>query len=413
MVGNRPVDKTAGQSFDLARALTGVYPELPRIAAAAAGVPLYVVGGAVRDLFAGRGRTDLDLAITGDPEPVISRLAGDRPVSHDRFQTASVTVDGLRVDLARTRRESYAQPGALPEVEPAPIEDDLSRRDFSVNAMAIRVAAAPAEWRLLDPFGGQRDLADGVLRLLHAGSVRDDPTRALRGARYAASYGLTPEPGTAAQLAAAELASVSLTRLRADLARIAADPARVRAFELLEEWGVARLRPGWRERLASVEELLAAPPWRGEADFTEAVLAAVWPASLREGSGGTGTDSRFANADLPAGMRAVPAEAGTIPAPGTPAAIVTWAKTRPTVDLLLARADGAVWLDDYMARLRHIRLEIGGGDLLAAGLPQGPAIGRGLEAALTRKLNGEIGGRDAELATALAAARDCAPGEDG
>jgi tRNA nucleotidyltransferase (CCA-adding enzyme) len=393
MVGNRPVDKTAQQSFDLAGALLSAYPELPRIVEAASGIPLYVVGGAIRDLFAGRGRTDLDLAVEGDPEPIVARLAGDRPISHDRFQTASVTVDDLRVDLARARSETYSRPGALPEVEPATIEEDLARRDFTVNAMAVRVGAEDEAWQLLDPFGGRGDLEAGVLRLLHTDSIRDDPTRALRGARYAAAYDLTPDPGTAAQLAATDLESVSLARLRADLERIAADPARAGAFALLEEWGVVKLREGWRQRLAAVESMLAAPPWQGEVELVEAVLAAVWPTPLREG------EPRPPESD-PGPQPAAPPQR-----PDTPAEIVAWAKSRRPLELLLARAEGASWLDDYMARLRYIGLEIDGADLIAAGLPQGPAIGRGLEAALRRKLNGEISGRESELATALAVAR--------
>lgn len=386
------MEKRAPQTIDLVQALLATYPELPRIAAAAGDTPLYVVGGAVRDLFAGRGRSDLDLAVEGDPSPIAARLAGPGadPVRHDRFQTAALTLGGLRVDLARTRLETYSRPGALPRVAPASIEDDLARRDFTINAMAVRVGRPDdaSGWRLLDPYGGREDLEAGILRLLHRHSIRDDPTRALRGARYAAGYGLEPEPETAAQLTATRLADVSWERRRADLLRITGDEHALAALALIESWGVAQLRPGWRRRAEGVRELLAGEgPWRDLVPLPEALLAAVWP-------------------------EAAPAAADRVPPePPSNTAKVAWARRRDPIELLLARADGADWLDDYMARLRHIELEIDGADLIAAGLAEGPAIGRGLKAALSRKLDGEIEGREAELAVALAAARaaDSAP----
>lgn len=385
MVGNSSVEKRAPQTNDLVASLLREYPELPAIAAAAGDIPIYVVGGAVRDLFAGRGRSDLDLAVEGDPSDIVAGLAEVDATNHDRFQTACLVVDGLRVDLARTRRETYSHPGALPQVAPASIEDDLARRDFTVNAMAVRVGAAddPDQWRLLDPYAGRADLAAGVLRLLHEDSIRDDPTRALRGARYAAGYGLKPDRGTAAQLAATRLDDVSWERRRADLLRIAADENVREALALIENWGVGRLRPGWRQRAGELDRLMRADgPWRDVAPLPEAILAAVWPEAMPTPS------------DPP------PQE------PLSGAEKVAWAGGRGAIELLLARADGAVWLDEYMGRLRHIKLEIDGSDLLAAGLEQGPAIGRGLKAALKRKLDGEIEGRQAELETALATARN-------
>lgn len=367
----------------MAQALIDQYPELSKIVAAADGTPIYVVGGAVRDLLAGQGRTDLDIAVEGDPLPIARKLDSEALISHDRFQTVSLIVDGLPVDFARTRRETYRYPGALPEVEPAGIDEDLARRDFSVNAIAIRVGRIdrPREWSLIDPFDGAADLAARKLRLLHQNSIRDDPTRALRGARYAAAYGLEAEPSTLAQLAATDLNAVSWQRRRADLLRIAESETADAAFALLEEWGVATLRPAWRERLIRVRKLLEEEPWRGTVKPEDAIVAAVWPEA----------------AESVAGWR--PAE------PKSAADIVATARGRGPLELLLARADGAAWLDDYMSRLRHVRLEIGGDDLIAAGIEQGPAIGRGLRAAFEGKLNGEISGREAELEVALAAAR--------
>src|SRR5215210_1449835 len=164
-------------------------PGIERVREAASGIPAYLVGGAVRDLLLGHARADIDVAVEGELGELTRRLGGEIR-HHDRFATASVRIDDLVVDLAATRRETYPRPGALPEVRPAGLADDLARRDFTLNAMALPLA----EPRLIDPQGGLADLERGRLRVLHPGSFRDDPTRALRAARYAARYGFALDP---------------------------------------------------------------------------------------------------------------------------------------------------------------------------------------------------------------------------
>src|SRR5512134_2481200 len=151
---------------------------------AAGNEPAYLVGGAVRDLLLGRTRTDLDLAVDGDVG-AIARALGEDVTTHERFGTATVRVGDLVVDLARSRAESYERPGALPAVTSAPIAEDLARRDFTINAMAVPLTGKA---ELIDPYGGLEDLRVGVLRVLHERSFVDDPTRALRAARYAARF---------------------------------------------------------------------------------------------------------------------------------------------------------------------------------------------------------------------------------
>jgi tRNA nucleotidyltransferase (CCA-adding enzyme) len=150
--------------------------------------PTYLVGGAVRDQLRGAAPVDLDFAVEGDAAEaaatVAARLDG-KVLEHDRFGTAGVRVGDADLHFATSRRERYPAPGALPEVEPAPIEEDLARRDFTVNAMAI---ALPGE-RLLDPHGGRPDLDARVIRVLHDKSFLDDPTRLLRALRYEARLG--------------------------------------------------------------------------------------------------------------------------------------------------------------------------------------------------------------------------------
>lgn len=167
---------------------------------------LYVVGGVVRDLLldrrlGGENLLDLDLAIDGDPAEFHSTLseAADKQVTiHDRFGTANaILADGTNIDLARTRNERYPSPAALPIVSPAPIDVDLHRRDFSINAAALAVSGNCAG-RLIDPHGAASDLKRREVRTLHASSFRDDPTRLIRAARYTARIGGTIERRTMA-----------------------------------------------------------------------------------------------------------------------------------------------------------------------------------------------------------------------
>jgi tRNA nucleotidyltransferase (CCA-adding enzyme) len=151
------------------------------------GVFLYLVGGVVRDLLLKRENWDLDLTVEGDGI-AFARLIAERYrtglVVFERFATARLAFrDGLKVDIATTRQESYAQPADLPAVQPASIEDDLSRRDFTINAMAVQLN--PRQFgRVLDPYGGQHDLRARTIRVLHAGSFQDDPTRIFRAIRF-------------------------------------------------------------------------------------------------------------------------------------------------------------------------------------------------------------------------------------
>ena len=355
-------------------------PELPSLLDAAAGSRLYLVGGTVRDMLLGRGRTDLDLAGEGDPAEVAGRLGGE-VVEHDRFSTAKVRLGAAHIDLARTRAETYPEPGALPQVRPAGIEEDLSRRDFTINAMALPLGG---EHELLDPHGGRDDLAAGRLRVLHERSFADDPTRALRAARYASRFGLELESGTERLLRAADLGTVSADRRRAELLRVAAEPNAPEGFALLAGWGLLDPPEGALRTSQRVAELMAAPPWSAVAERDRALVAAL-------------------DGVTPKARELVEAE------PGRPSDGVELARGATPEELVVARAAGASWLDEYIAAWRSVVLEIGGEDLIAAGVPEGPAIGRGLAAALRAKLDGELRGRDAELETALRAAHAESP----
>jgi tRNA nucleotidyltransferase (CCA-adding enzyme) len=234
---------------------------------------------------------------------------------------------------------------------------------------------------LIDPHGGLDDLRAGRLRVLHPGSFVDDPTRALRAARYAARFGFELEPETAQLLRDADLGTVSDDRVQNELRRAAAEEDPARALQLIVDWGVMpSLDPRAPARVAEVTRLASIAPWKGWANRELAVeLATVRPLpQVRE---------------LAAATPERPSEAVRLAVPWDPS------------QLLVARALGAEWLDHYAAEWRGVHLEISGEDLLAAGVPEGPAVGHGLEAALSGKLDGELSGRDEELRIALAAAR--------
>src|SRR5439155_10967113 len=135
---------------------------------------------------------------------------------HDRFGTAIVKAPDLVVDLAQTRRETYAYPGALPEVEPASLEEDLGRRDLTINAMAVGLNAGDVG-HLHDPHGGHADLDAGVVRILHPRSFVDDPTRLLRAVRYEVRLGFRMDPETERLAREGDLTTVSGARVRDEL----------------------------------------------------------------------------------------------------------------------------------------------------------------------------------------------------
>ena len=364
---------------DLTAALRHAHPEL-EVVRRQAEEPIYLVGGAVRDLLLGRPRTDVDLVVVGDAAALAERLGG-AATEHERFGTVKVEVEGHEIDIATARTETYPEPGSLPVVAPAAdVEADLARRDFTINAIAIPLDGEP---RLIDPHGGEADLERGLLRVLHPRSFEDDPTRAIRAARYAARFGFGLEPKTEELLRAADLHAVSADRRRAELERLATEASACRGFELLAEWGLIELREGGRELMRAVDELLGREHWAEFAPRQEALIsAALGPPGGEE---------------LLAAMWA--------PRPGEGVEV---AERRDPVELILARAMGANWIEHYLTAWRGVKLEIDGNDLIEAGVSEGPAVGRGLRAARRRRLEGEILGREEELETALEAARGVA-----
>jgi tRNA nucleotidyltransferase (CCA-adding enzyme) len=396
-----------GELLERVRALPAARPLLARLGD---GAGAYLVGGAVRDLLLGGTPFDLDLVVEGDAAAVAASLGGALTV-HDRFGTSTVRLDGFAYDVARARRESYARPGALPDVEPAPLDEDLRRRDFTVNALAIALAGEHAGELRAAPHGLE-DLGARRLRVLHDRSFIDDPTRLLRLTRYASRLGFEIEPHTRAladaAVAGGQLGTVSGPRIGAELRLLAREQDPVRAFLALRELRLdTALHPGFglREEAlarralellptdARPDRLILGVASRGvpAAELAGLLDSLAFEAEDRDAIVATATRAEDL-ADALAGAEAA-SEIATA-AGGAPAELVA-----------LAGALGPErQARDWLEHLRHVRLSIDGRDLLAAGVPEGPAVGRGLRAALAAKLDRRASGREQELAEALKAA---------
>ena len=387
-------------------------PELDTLLRALTGLaPSFLVGGAVRDLLRGETSMDLDVAVEGDAvimaRELAQRLDGEAS-EHERFGTATVRAGGLSVDLATTRRERYERPGALPVVEPAGLDEDLGRRDFTVNAMALALTG-PSAGQLHDPHGGRADLEAGLVRVLHERSFIDDPTRLLRALRYEARLGFTLEARTerlAREAAAAgALATVSGPRVRDELMELLAESRAAHAVDRLGELGIAAaLHPGLRADRELIERsaLGAAQAGASQALTGLAALCSDAPGELAGFVSSLGLAATARDAVLRAAHRG-PALADSLRTGARPSEIHELLAAEPPEALALGLAFGAPGepVLHFLSELRGARLEITGDDLVAAGVPPSPAVGRALRETLRRKLDGELEGHEAELRVAL------------
>jgi tRNA nucleotidyltransferase (CCA-adding enzyme) len=401
--------RVPSELLDQIRALPAGGP----LMAAVAGLPdVYLVGGAVRDLLRGETPFDLDLVVEGDPVQVARRI-GETVVIHDRFGTTTVAGNGFTYDIARSRRESYSHPGALPDVAPADLTVDLARRDFTVNAIAVALGGAEAGALAAFP-GALEDLRSETLRVLHDRSFSDDPTRLLRLARYHGRLGFSIEPHTGHLAADAvrrgALATVSGPRVGSELRLLASEADPIAALVALRELELDRaIHPRFGlEDDGLARAALALLPSDGKPGRLGLAAAAfdVPGAELSPLLDRLGFEAEDRGVIVSAATRA--GELSTALAASHQASEIAAAASGATPEAVaLAGALGAEaparrWLDE----LRRVKLEITGGDLLAAGVPEGAAVGRGLRAALAAKLDGRADGREAELEAALRSLQD-------
>ena len=378
---------------------------------------VYLVGGTLRDILLGEESFDIDIAVEGDALAFARSLAaalGGRFTPHDKFGTAIVSYgDGERLDVVTTRTEFYDSPGALPTVERAALREDLRRRDFTINAMAASLK--PADFgRLVDPYDGRSDLEARVLRVLHNLSFIDDPTRIFRGIRYEARYGLRfDDHTTSLARGCVEMGLVgdlSSVRLRDELVQLLEDPGAPEGIARLGELGVDRaIHPHLRSdreaaalfdcaRALRDELQVEAPLWR----LGVAVLA-------RDMTSNEALDwlerLKIRRRDIDRIVGAVTVGPRIVERLREewldPAEVVALADPfAPDAPLLALAREKQPALREYFTRLRSVRLEIGGGDLVEMGLAESPRVGEVLAELRRRKLNRELEGRDAELAAA-------------
>ena len=260
---------------------------------------VHVVGGAVRDALLDRVARELDLVVERDAAAVARRAAGrvgGTVVVHARFGTATVTAGGYVFDLAGARREHYAHPGALPDVTlGATLAEDLERRDFTVNAIAARLA----DGALTALPGARDDLESGVLRVLHDRSFEDDPTRLLRLARYAARLGFAAESRTdelaATAVAGGAVATVSGERLGSELRLLVREPQPA-ALLALERHGLgaAVVGEGFAVEAGRVRAAQAACPPDARRDLVALAACCTAVTGLRERLAALGFPARSA-----------------------------------------------------------------------------------------------------------------------
>lgn len=352
-------------------------PVVGRVVAASGGKPVFLVGGSVRDLLIGQEPAEFDFVIEGAVDEMARTLDPDARL-HTEFGTAMVSVDGFPVDLAQARSETYPEPGALPVIAPADLRTDLGRRDFTINAMAFPVGRAGS---LIDPYRGVEDLRRGVLRIIHGRSFVDDPTRAFRASRYCARLGLEVETDTLLALRMdTDISTVSEERISHELELIARDRDPTASLKFLSQWEVIEVDEGLLARSARAFGILDTETWSRLCSKEDLVLGI-----LSEGMVDSVRALESEPEDRWEGFLALSEAA--------PAAVV------------LARAGGAEWIDVWPREWSDIDLRISGRDLTAAGVPEGPAVGLGLQAALRdRVLHGDRG-PEAELSIALEEAR--------
>lgn len=373
---------------------------------------VYAVGGVVRDLLLERPIVDVDLVVQCDaPAAVHAALPDAKITAHARFRTASVAVGGVRLDVATARNETYARPGALPAVAPADIDTDLGRRDFAMNAIALRLTGDPA---LLDPRGGIDDIAARRIRVLHDASFRDDATRIFRALRYAARLDFTLDPHTADLLAQSlrYIDAIGGERLRREIELMIGEPAAGAALEAAQRAGALRA---------------AHPALTWDSNRSEALANPIVPrvpllsygfALLAAGSSPEESPRIIARLKLKhdeaaavtaiASMRKV---AQTLRRPDAKPSGVVMLLDRFPVAAVSAHA--AVEPDTiarqlalrYLEEWRHVKPALNGDELIELGVPAGPQVRRGLQLIRAARLDGWAADRDDERALALRFAR--------
>lgn len=353
----------------------------------AQGAPAYLVGGIVRDLLLERESLDVDIAVEGDAVAIAQQVAettGLRLAKTTAFGTATLRGDGFSLDLATARAETYAKPGALPTVQPSNIDDDLRRRDFTINAMAVRIENGT----LVDPTGGAADLSAGLVRVLHDCSFQDDATRVIRAARYEQRFDFRIEERTTELLRRDMhyLDMISGTRIRQELSRTFAEAEPELSLLRLEELGVLKAihhSLSFKDAAAGVRLRELRPS-----------IVAWWPLLFWNASARADAIRRLAlTKQQLAAVEAIPsanAIAKRLPI-ARPSGIARAVDHLPVATAYaLAAITGDEGLSEYLRHGRTVRPILHGDDVIDLGVVRGPDVALVLEMLRAAKLDGEV-----------------------
>lgn len=371
-----------------------------------ADIALYLVGGPVRDLILNRRAKDLDLVVEGDASELalkVTQQVSGAITGYSKFGTATIKVGQTRLDLVTARNETYPQPGALPRVKPSTIHEDLKRRDFTINSIAIGLSR-PSFGRLIDPTGGIKDLKLGHIRALHPQSFRDDATRMLRAIRYEQRLSFRIEPKTLRcireSLEENMLATISPDRLRSEVDLILREdhPAKtlLRAGKLGILSGIFKplTTAHWLSNLNRYDKdydllsYLAALTYPLSTEEGETFIARLnmlkrWAKAVRDINYLKGIEQSLAHPDLSDSYLCQLLDGRSH---SSTAALACLTQNTLVRDRLVK----------YLDHLRYVKPLLRGKDLLAIGVPQGPKVGQILHNLRTARLEKRINTRKEE-----------------
>ncbi len=378
--------------------------------ASARGERLYLVGGTVRDLFLGQANLDVDLVIEGDAIALAQRLAEEvaaRLTIHHRFNTAKLQWQQRSIDLTTARSESYVHPGALPMVKPGSLADDLYRRDFTINAVAI--ALTPSGYgKLIDLYGGQNDIRRKLIRVLHQRSFIDDATRIWRGLRYEQRLGFHLEGDTLKLLERDidMLDTISGDRIRYELECVLGEPYPEKALIRAGELGVlAKVSPALNGNSLLAERFQRARQLSSPSPPPSGLYMALLAYPLSEPQ----LEQLISYLRLPRPLARTLRDTASIRGkldkladPGLrPSAVYhllhRYSPQAVTANLLATDSPQASqYLNQYREKLRYTRPKLTGNDLMGLGIAPGPQIKEILDRLLDARLDGRVATREEE-----------------
>jgi len=388
------------------------------------GFKVYLVGGIVRDLLMGQQNLDIDVVLDRDGiafGKVFIEKQGGRLVAHKKFGTAvAVLPNGCRIDIATARSESYEHPAALPKVEFTSIGRDLARRDFALNAMAIALNT-PKFGSLLDFFGGQKDIQDGIIRVLHDLSFVEDPTRIFRAVRFEQRYGFQMDGYTenlARQAIDMDLVGrLTSVRVRDELVLILIEDSAWSALKRLSDLGalanlqpeVVRIDARLQSLFKSIQNTVPRLNYYYARKsgrwllFLMALLRNLSEQKLDEWC----NQMRFKKADvqiLKEGVLKTPVVLKKLRSASKLKNSTLYSILNPlaqeSIEYIYARSSQRLVrqrIDFYLANLKDIKLNINGNDLLESGFKASPLFSEVLGKLLVAKLNGLVRSKSEEL----------------